>query len=172
MIVTKMQVVTKTQARPGDIVLAHTKGLYGAAIRVAQWIRWKGFNTWNHAAIVVSNDNGAVQCVQMALHCERVPLEDVAPAGKIIIVSAPDNVNVERAVVYAERQIGTKDGILTIFSILFNLFTPGFISIDFRRTHTLICSALVARSLEHGGWDCPYDPFFISPAQIAEVFDV
>jgi hypothetical protein len=159
---------TKTLARPGDIVLAHTKGLYGAAIRVAQWIRWKGFNTWNHAAIVVSNDAGVIKCVEMAIRCELITLDDIAPAGKIILVIAPDGVDRERAVAYALRQVGTKYGVLTILSILFNLFTPNFISIDFRRLHTLICSALVARSLEHGGATVPYDPFFISPAQLAE----
>ena len=46
---------------------------------VLQGIRWKGFNTWNHAAIVVSNETGRVKCVQMAWRCERVRLEDVAP---------------------------------------------------------------------------------------------
>ena len=176
-----MAIIPNATAQPGDIVLAHTKGLYGAAIRVAQGIRWKGFSTWNHAAIVVSNDSflsraGAtiprIRCVEMARRCEELPIEDVAPNGKYIIVRAPAGVDTRRAVEYANRQIGTKYGILTLFSIVFNLFTPNFIRIDFRRVNTLICSALVARSLEHGGWTCPWDPFEITPAQIAEVSNV
>lgn len=153
--------------KPGDAVLAYTSGAYGRLIQLGQAIRWRTHRKWHHAAIVVEVEaSGQVWCVQMARRCERVKLQDIAPGRPLKIVPIPENVNAEEAVSYANRQIGTKYGVSTIFSIAFNILTPESIRIDFRHTGTLICSALVARSWEHGNWDCPTDPFQISPAQI------
>lgn len=153
--------------KPGDAVLADTKGAYGRLIQFGQAIRWSKHRRWHHAAIVTEVDEyGQVWCVQMARHCERVNINDIAPGRPLKIVPIPEGVNAAEAVSYAERQIGTKYGVSTILSIAFNILTPESIRIDFRRTGTLICSALVVRSWEHGNWDCPTDPFQVTPAQI------
>ena len=102
----------------------------------------------------------------MARRGERVRLEDVAPGRPLKVIPCPDGVNRQRAIDFANRVIGTKYGVLTIISIAFNLLTPSEVRVDIRRDGTLICSAAVARALEHGGWWCPVDPFQITPAQI------
>lgn len=154
---------------PGDLVLAHSKDLFGKLIRVAEALHWKPGRKWNHAAIVVENGVNGIEVVQMSRSCVRIPLADVAPGGTTEFRSCPEGVNAAEAVAYAEAQIGTEYGFLTIVSIAFNLLTPQFLRVDFRRPGTLICSALVARAYEHGNWTCPFDPFQISPAQLAEV---
>ena len=117
-------------------------------------------------AIVDSVDaDGTVWAIQMARRCERVKIKDVAPGGHVKIISCPDNVNRQEAVAYANRQLGTKYGVLTIISIAINIILPAFFRFDIRTADTLICSALVARSWEHGSWDCPTDPFDITPAE-------
>lgn len=157
---------------PGDLVLAHSKGLFGWLIRLAESIRWHPQRYWNHAAIVVEVADEKVFVVQMGRRCVRSRLMDVAPGGVIGVRPAPPGIDVRRAVAYAERLVGTDYGILTLFSIALNLLTPRFLHVDFRRADhgqgTLICSALVARAWEHGGWWCPFpDPFQVTPAQLS-----
>jgi hypothetical protein len=153
----------------GDAVLANTKGAYGRLIQFGQAIRWKKHRQWHHSAIVVRIDpSGQIWCVQMARRGELVKIENIAPGRPLKIVPCPEHVDRDRAVAYAMTLVGIKYGILTIISIAFNILTPQPIRIDLRRDETLICSAAVARSWEHGGWYCPGDPFQISPAQIDE----
>ena len=158
------------QIQPGDIVLAYTSGAYGRLIQFGQALRWRHHSKWHHSALVVEIDaEGTVWCVQMARRGERVRLQDVAPGRPLKIISCPDGVDRQRAIDFANRVIGNKYGILTIISIAFNILTPSEFRVDIRRDGTLICSAMVARSLEHGGWWCPVDPFQISPAEIDEI---
>ena len=128
-------------------------------IRFGQAIRWWKYRSWNHMAIVDFVDaDGTIWCIQMARRCERVKIQDVAPGGHVKIISCPDTVNRDEATAYARRQLGTKYGVLTIISIAVNIVLPAFFRFDIRTADTLICSALVARSWEHGSWDCPTDP--------------
>lgn len=108
---------------------------------------------------------GDIWVIQMARRCERVLLKDVAPGGHVKVIACPDTVNRDEAIAYARRQLGTKYGVLTIVSIAINIVLPAFFRFDIRTADTLICSALVARSWEHGSWDCPTDPFDITPAE-------
>jgi hypothetical protein len=156
---------------PGDLVLARNKGLYAFLIRAAETLRWREGRRWNHAAIVSSVSRGHIRVIAMGWHCEELALEDLGVETKV--VSAPKGVDVRKAVAYAQTKVGTKYGVLTIVSILINLLTPRFVRIDFRSgKDSLICSALVARAWEHGGLDIdPVDPFQVTPAELAEMFD-
>lgn len=162
-----------SDAYPGCLVLAHTRGFYGFLIRAAQTIRWKRGRMWNHAAIVTAMTDGVVLCTEMAWHCEEVTLDEVAPGGHLLILPAPKGTDVIRAANYAKSKVGTKYGVLTIVSIFVNLFTPKFFRVAFRSGNgSLICSALVVRAWEHGGanLDSLGDPFQVSPAELAEAF--
>ena len=99
---------------------------------------------------------------------EIVNIEEVSPKGYYIVRPCPKGVDRVKAVDYALRQNGIKYSVATIFSIALTLLTPKIVAFDFRRRgNALICSALVARSWEHGGWMCPSDPFQITPAELA-----
>jgi len=162
--------MTNPTIQPGDCILADTKGLYGRVIQFGQAIKWAKHRRWHHAAIVVEVDSeGTVWCVQMARHGERSKLQDIAPGRPLKVVPCPPGVNRNMAIAYANTLVGVDYGIMTIFSIAINVLTPGSLRIDFRMDGTLICSAAVARSWEHGGWVCPMDPFSITPAQIDQI---
>ena len=156
----------------GDLVLAHSKDTFGKLIRFAQWLRpsWRPYKYWNHSALVVSNINGEITCVQMGRRCVTVTLENVAPGGVTQIRKCPEGVDRVKALDYALRQVGVRYSYLTIVSIALNLLTPKAFRINFRRNGTaLICSALCARSYEHGDWIIPdnSDPFQVTPCQLA-----
>lgn len=159
---------------PGDLVLGHNKGAFASLIRFGQWLRpsWRKWKKWNHAAIVVDVDtkSGLIRCVQMGRRGEIAHLKDVAPRGYTEIRPIPASVDRVKAIDYALRQVGVKYSVATIFSIALNLLTPSALRFDFRRHgDALICSALVARAWEHGGWNVPsgYDPFQVTPCQLA-----
>jgi hypothetical protein len=106
--------------------------------------------------------------MQMGRRGQLVSIDKVSPGGVHQIRPIPDGIDRIRAIDYALRQNGIKYSVAAIFSIALNLLTPKAIAFDFRRRgDALICSALVARSWEHGGWDCPGDPFQITPAELA-----
>lgn len=158
--------------RPGDLVLAHGKGIVSIIIRFGQWLRpsWRPYRYWNHAALVVTVLDGRVRCVQMAKHCELVWLDEVSPGGRIEVRPAPEGIDRIKAVDWALRQVGIRYSWLTIASIALQLVTPKWLDVDFHeRDRALICSALVARAWEHGGYDCPTDPFQITPAELARI---
>ena len=152
----------------GDGAYFTTRTIYGFVIRLAQRLRWwrQGSFEYNHFGLVVEIDSeGYPWVVQMARHGELTRIDKVAPGGSFTTLPAPDGIDRARAVDYAKKQIGTEYGVTTIFSIAFNLLVP-FIRLDFRRNNTLVCSALGARSWEHGGWDCPTDPFQVAPGEL------
>lgn len=162
--------------QPGDLVLAHNKSLFATLIRFGQWLRpsWRKYKKWNHAAIVVDIGTKETMCVQMGRRGQLVSISDVAPTGYLAIRPCPVGVDRFKAIAYAKEQVGVKYSISTIVSIAFNLLTPKFIRFDFRKAgDALICSALVARAWEHGGWECKdlkgrdLDPFQVSPAELA-----
>jgi hypothetical protein len=154
----------------GDAVFAHTNNTYGWVIRLGQAIRWWKYRSWNHMAYVDSVDeDGQIWVLQMARRCERVKIEDVAPKGHVKIIHCPPEVNREMATNYARNLIGTKYGVLTIVSVAINLLMPNPLRLDIRQDDTLICSGFVARAWEHGGWNCPVDPFQITPAEFDKI---
>ena len=158
--------IKNTEIRPGDAVFARTRNLYGVVIRFGQALRWWKYRSWNHMAIVSKIDpNGQIWVIQMARRCEEVKLEEVAPGGRLKFVAPPEDVSRIKSVEYARKRLGTKYGVLTIFSIAINLSLPKQIVFDVHSEGTLICSALVAKSWEHGDWDCAVDSGQITPAE-------
>lgn len=152
--------------QPGDAIFARTNNFYGFIIRFGQAIRWWKYRKWNHMAIVdeISAD-GQIWVIQMAKHGEKVRIEEVAPKGILKWAPLPEGLDRNRVVEYARKKVGIDYGVMTIISIAINLLLPRQFNLDIRSDDTLICSALVARAWEHGGWDCPTDPFEITPAE-------
>jgi hypothetical protein len=126
-------------------------------------------------AIVVKIDpDGTVWCLQMVKHCSLVRLQDITPLGEIVVVPCPDGVDRDKSVMFANLQLGVDYGDLDIVSIAINICLPSVLGFDVHKNDTLICSALVARSWEHGGYTLPrgIDPFTITPGQFYLVLGV
>lgn len=155
---------------PGCVALFTTAhGFFPRAIQLSQWLRWKKGWRRNHAALVAEVVDRHIFIVQMEWHCEKVRLDDLE---NVAFFQPPRGTDVVKAVAYAESKIGIKYGVLTIVSIFLTLFSPKAIRVNFRAGghDSLICSALVARAWEHGGWNCdPADPFQITPAELDEM---
>lgn len=175
--------ITLAEAHPGDVVLCHSAGFVGRAIRIAQRIRTPAaYCTYNHAALLVAV-GGDPEVIQAEAHgVERSYLSDIASGGSYVIVALArfpsidgHGIDVDRVLAYAEHQVGDRYDFLTIASIFVNLLLPRFIDLRSHRGEalgrdgTLICSALVARSLEHGGGVMPADPFEVTPAEIGQL---
>lgn len=168
-----MILASLSDVRPGDAVVVDSRGFLPFLIKVGEYIRWKKYRRFSHAAIVteVNGPNAEdIICVEMEWPVgNRCALAELQAAKECVILQAPAEVDRSRAVAYANTQVGTKYALLTIFSISFNLFTPKAFRLDFRRDDTLICSALVAYAWVHGGWISPLgDPFQTTPAELAE----
>ena len=159
--------------KPGDAIYALTHNKYGFMIRLAQAIRWWKYHKQNHMAIVTKVDkDGQIWVNQMARRCELVRLEDVAPNGQLWWVPIPPDVDRKLSVKYANAMLGVQYGFLTIACIGINLLLlPQIINLDINVGHSLICSELVAKAWEHGGWICPVSSDAITPAEMYKIQD-
>lgn len=156
--------------------LVRTPGILGRLIRIGQRLRVPAEYAWcNHAFILVeqvigTNDYYIIEAAAKGPRWAR--LSDYRPGTYQLVTVPMSQEDANEVVDYARSTIGDQYGFITIACIAFNLLTPSFFRIDFRRKGTLICSALVARALEHGGVIGPDDPFQVMPAQLAVRYGV
>jgi len=152
--------------QPGDIVLAHSDGLMGKAIRFGERIRWgEKPSHWNHVAIVDRIEDGVAYVIQAEPRgvTNDKPLSSV---GEYEIVLPPDEANVERLLQFARSQVGSHYGWASIVSVAFDIATPNWFP-SFRRPGTWICSALGAEALRYAGWLRQWpDIYCVTPAQM------
>ncbi len=182
-----IQATSPQMARPGDPVFFHTTGLAGKLIRTGQRVivlGWWGalksifrrpqrFPLWdyNHVGMLDHYKDGDWVVNQATgKGTVQAPLRSIAPGGSYIIVSLTRYRGVGDAPIDRKRtwsssreMLGEPYGFVSIASIIVNHLTPRWIHVDFTRAGTLICSAYAARAMEHGGFDCLYDPFQIPP---------
>ena len=160
----KAAAITVETAQPGDIGVAHSKGIIGFLIRL--FTR----STWNHVFVVVSAGSTpeTVQVIQAEAHgVERVNLSDVAPGGSWSILACPSGVSRDLVVSEATALLRHKYGFVSIVSILFNLAMP-FLRLEVHEGSTLICSAVGALALFNGGWEVQFpDLYSVTPATLA-----
>jgi hypothetical protein len=158
-------------AEPGDLVFAHSRGLFGRAIRFGEWMRtpWRAGSSFNHVAIVdVISDAGTVFVIQAeARGVTRFrTLDEVAPGGTIKVVAPPDHVDVDDMLTFARSQVGQAYGWATIASLVLDILTPGWFP-AFRARGSWICSGLAGESLRCGGWVHQFDDVYqVTPAQL------
>ena len=154
---------------PGDIGFAHSTGMMGRLIRFGEFLRARRGAAWNHQFIVDRFENDSWYVIQATLHgvTNDCRLDDVAPEGKIIVMSPPKGVNRTRALAFARAQVGIGYGFLTIVAIAFDIVTWDWVpSVRAARKPSWICSALVNESLRYGGWLHEWlDIYSVTPAQ-------
>jgi hypothetical protein len=156
------QEIAPADAKPGDIVVAHSKGIFGALIRLGTRSRW------NHAAVVVEAGADPLVVQAEARGVSSARLSTVAPGGYTAILRCPAGVDRYDVVGFATAAEGTAYGFFTILSITRTILTPGFIHLNFRRGGTYICSALCSFALLAGGWLHPWTDYYqVSPAELA-----
>jgi hypothetical protein len=151
--------------RPGDIVFAHSNGIMGRAIRFGEFLRWRKGSHWNHACVVSRiGKDGTAYVIQADIHgVNEAPLESV---GEYIILEPPAGVSRVKILNFTRNQVGSKYGILSIVSIVFDILSPNWFP-SLRRKNSWICSAVTGEALRFGGWlqNWP-DVYTVTPAQL------
>lgn len=152
--------------RPGDIVLTHGTKVLDRIIQFGECIHdGKEASKWNHAAYVTKPDGTIIQALG-----KGVVIGNVSMYPDYEVVSNPLGAqDTQQAIAFAEWCLGVPYGYLTDISIGLDIISPAFL--HFKEGHTLICSELVARCLEHGGWISPkLDTSQVMPSDLAEWF--
>ena len=161
--------VTAAGASPGDLVFCTSKGIVGRAIRLAERLRWRGGDAYNHVAILLEPVGFDWRIIQAEARgvTDTGLLSTVAPGGSYVIVPLPTGVSHDRVLAFARAQVGRRYGFLTIVSVLATVLSPRFVNVML--PDTWICSAVAGESVRFGGWLHSWpDVYQVSPAQLWE----
>lgn len=148
-----MIAVTPQLAMPGDLVFAHSKNLIGRVIRFGEWLRFRPGSKWNHVAIVSKIENGKTFIIQAEASgvTNDKELDTIAPGGQYLVVEPPQGVDKDQLLEFANAQVGSKYGWLSILTVAIDIITPGWAP-SLRRRNSWICSAVVGEALRFSGW--------------------
>lgn len=159
--------------KPGDLVLCHSTGILGRAIRVAERrLQDSRFSKWNHIAILDRQVDGQWYVIQAEAKgvTNDKTLSSVAPGGRYEVIPLPIQADRMKLLTFARAQVGDKYSWLSIFSCAFDMWLPNAICL--RHGSTWICSGLAAAAL----WFAGYEPlmrlndvYTCTPAEIAQV---
>lgn len=153
-----------TEVQPGDIGIAHSKGLLGWLIRVGT------HSYWNHVFVVISCDGtvtGTLVIQAEAHGVQYASLDKVAPGGEWAILPCPTGVDRLKVIAEAGHLNRIKYAFVSIISIAFNLL-PLPVRLNVHENGTLICSAVGALALLAGGWLKQWpDLYSVTPAELA-----
>lgn len=163
---------TSDAPRPGDFILTHGDEWTSRLIRFGQSLRYRGtsakYTYWNHTALVVGGAGTIVEALGTGV--AKRSIHDYEPTQYTVVrIDASDEDRLQAAT-FATSSIGSHYGWLTIASIGLSLLTGG--KLAFAIDGQLICSGLVARSLERTTAIFKHDPARIMPAELAEIYDV
>ena len=150
---------------PGDICFAHSNGLMGRAIRFAEFLRWRKGSHWNHACVIsrVDQDGTAYVIQAQLIGVAEARLDSV---GEYVIIEPPRGVNRNKVLAFTKAQVGSKYGILSSISIVFDIISPDWFP-SLRMPRTWICSAVTGEALRYGGWLHNWDDLYcITPSQL------
>jgi hypothetical protein len=158
----------------GDLVFCHSKGLVGKGIRLAEWLRFRKGDKWNHVAII---DRPVVDgrpdydwyVIQAEAHgvTNTGKLSTIAPGGDYIVLPLPRAADAAKVIEFATAQVGRRYGFVTIVSILVTLLSPKFFNVML--PNTWICSAVAAESLRYAGWYHSWDDVYqVNPSEFWE----
>jgi hypothetical protein len=159
--------------KPGNLVLCHSAGILGAAIRIAERrLQDSRYAEWNHVAVLDRFVDGEWYVIQAEASgvTDDKKLSSVAPGGNYQIIPLPIGADRMKLLKFVRAQVGDKYSWLSIFSAAFDMWLPEAICL--RKGDTWICSGLAAAGL----WFAGYEPlmklndvYTCTPAEIAQV---
>jgi uncharacterized protein YycO len=159
---------------PGDFILSHRNRPIAGLISLGQKRRFRGADAvyahWSHCAVIVERDGTLVEAE--ALGVVKSPISKYRAAEYHLVRLGPelDAQGRNRAVAYANSQIGKGFGYLALIGVSSYLLTGLPVRL-MRRGHQ-ICSELVVRALQAGGLLKDSDPSLTLPADLAKTFNV
>jgi uncharacterized protein YycO len=162
-------------ARPGDFILTHSVGVFGALIRFGEWLRYSGkdkvYSHWSHAAIFVDNNGDIVEALGGGVQKRNISIYTNTEYVVVHLPETTSNDDRQQAVSFAKYALNERYGWLTIISIALSLLTGA--KLGFGIDGQQICSALVARCIERiGEIFTENEPWHVMPADLAKHFNV
>jgi uncharacterized protein YycO len=160
-------------ARAGDFLLTHSRSWTGRLIRFGQAFRYFGrdakYTRWNHAALFVNDQGDIIEALGRGVQLRNISVYRDTEYHVVYLqnVSAEDR---EEEVSFAYHCLNDKYGFVTIISLALSLFTG--VKFGFGIDGQMICSGLVARSLERTGEIFEQDSWHATPADLAKHFHV
>lgn len=137
-------------------------------IRWGERIRFRSGSRWSHVALV-ENDEFIIEALSKGVSRSHISVYD--HTEKIIVSSGMNDQDRAQAVAFAQSCVGQKYGWITIFGIALRFLTPGR-GLWFGANGSEICSGLVAQALTRGPKIFKVDPAGITPAELAEEYNV
>lgn len=155
-----------TTYTPGDIVFCHSPTWLGKAIRWGERLHSSTkASHWNHVGIIINAQGDMIEAL-----ARGVRIGNISSYPDNAVVSPKLGIqDTKQALKFASSVVGIGYGYITVLSIFLDLLMPWFL--HFKAGDTLICSELVARALEHGGWISPkLDTSHVMPSDLAGWF--
>lgn len=174
----------ESNLQPGSLVFCHSQGFIGKAIRLGEWLRFRKGDFYNHVAILkepvglkpklingtvvdwLVDDWIVIQAESRGV-TETGLLSTVAPGGSYQVVKIP-GADGRKVVAFAQSQVGSKYGWLSILSLALRILTPKWLMLPSLRSYrTWICSALGGEAVRYAGWlrDWP-DVYAVTPSEL------
>lgn len=154
--------------RPGDIVLYHHPkfNLFTSLIHLTTR------SQWNHASIIVEGYGPSAKVAE-ATNRGVVVSQLSSTKDRILVVPVEYDDEEDRltAIAWARARTGVRYGYFNAFMCGVNNVLAG-LNLAIKRTDSIICSELVAESLERAGYDFGKDSSQVSPGDLATKFGV
>jgi len=163
----------ETDARPGDFLLTHSRSWTGRLIRFGQRLRYAGaaakYAHWNHAALFVNEGGDIIEALGGGVQLRNVSVYKQTEYHVVYLQDVLDEDRQEETA-FAYHCLNDKYGYLTDLSLGISLLTG--LKFAFGIDGQMICSGLVARSLERTGEIFEMDTWRAMPADLAKHFHV
>lgn len=177
-VITKLYIPDQTAQRgdfkPGDFILTHGDFFASRLIRFGQKLRFTGQNRkyawWSHAAIIINDNGDLIEALGSGVQQTNLAKYKPREYRIVQIDNYANPIDRKQIVNFAEWCKGEPYGLVIILSIAFNLLT-GF-KFTFGVEGQQICSGLVARALERTNLIFEYIPSHITPAYLAQKFNI
>jgi hypothetical protein len=157
--------------QPGDFILVCRRGIVSTLIRWGERLRLHSGARWTHAAFVEDADT-LIEAVTSGVR--RAPISEYRDFEYVLVrtgMSQSGADDAAQAVAFASSCVGQRYGFATIVGIALRFLTPGR-GLALGLNGTEICSGLVAQALVRGWANFPVNPASITPAELAEHYQV
>jgi hypothetical protein len=157
----------------GDFLLVSRRSFAGAAVTFGQGLRFRGerraFARWNHVALVADDGGGLVEALPR-LGAHRSHASEYLERDYTVVHTGIEDGDTGELVYFANYIVGEKYGFVDDVSVFLSYLTGGKLSVC--TEDRVMCSELVCRALERGGYYFPRLPQMMAPADLAEFFGV
>lgn len=154
----------------GDVLVFHTPTPVSTIWRPSLWlpflIHFVTRSRWNHAALAIGPKDGIQLMIEATARGVTASDVDSRHDERRSVRLRYEPKDLEQVLAYAAGRVGTRYGFFNAFFCGLRHVFPGALVIKIG--NQVICSELVAESLERAGYDWGKDTALVSPGDLAE----